>query len=155
MNVFKKRTMRSLKKKNYWNRKGFGSKTCENKEHIRSATGTNPDCFMRLFNNLNPKEDRSNIIFYSISKHLSEENYTNSCSYQSLLYSHYKSHVTYKGLIGMSPPGSITFISELYDNSITDKEMIIKSGILEKELWSPGYSDVLDHGFTIESDWKS
>ena len=44
-----------------------------------------------------------------------------SLSTQNSLYSHYKSHVTYKGLIGVSPSGSITFVSQLYDGSISDK----------------------------------
>ena len=51
---------------------------CENKEQFRSAIGLNPDCFMRLFNYLNPGDDCSNIKFYSNSKRLSEEKYTNS-----------------------------------------------------------------------------
>ena len=55
-----------------------------------------------------------------------------SLSTQSLLYSHYESHVTYKGLFGVSPSGSITFVSQLYDGSISDKEIVRKSGILEK-----------------------
>ena len=52
------------------------------------------------------------------------------------------------------PLGSITFFSELYDGSISDKEIVRKSGILEKELWSPGDSVMADRGFTIESDLK-
>ena len=51
---------------------------CENKEQFRSATGLNPDCFMRLLNCLNPGHDCSNIKFYDTSKRLSEEKYTNS-----------------------------------------------------------------------------
>ena len=51
---------------------------CENKEQFRSATGLNPDCFMSLFNYLNPGDDCSNIKFYDTSKRLSEEKYTNS-----------------------------------------------------------------------------
>ena len=51
---------------------------CENKEQFCSATGINPDCFMRLFNYLNPGEDCSNITFYDTSKRFSEEKYTNS-----------------------------------------------------------------------------
>ena len=77
-----------------------------------------------------------------------------SLSTQSSLYSHYKSHVTYMGLIGVSPSGSITFVSELYDGSISNKEIMRKSGILDKELWSPGDSVMADRGFTIESDLK-
>ena len=62
--------------------------------------------------------------------------------------------MTYKGLIVVSPSGSITFVSELYDGSISDKEIVIKSGILKKELWSPGESVMADRGFIIESDLK-
>ena len=40
----------------------------------------------------------------------------------------------------MSPSGSIMFVSELYDGAVSDKEIVRKSGILEKELWSPGNS---------------
>ena len=47
-------------------------------EQFRSATGTNPDCFMRLFNYLNQGGDCSNIKFYGTSKRLLEEKYTNS-----------------------------------------------------------------------------
>ena len=65
-----------------------------------------------------------------------------------------KSHVTYKGLIGVSPSGSITFVSELYDGSISDKEIVRKSGLIEKELWSPGDSVMADRSFTTESDLK-
>ena len=32
---------------------------------------------------------------------------------QSALYSHYKHHVTYKALIGISPSGAVTFVSQL------------------------------------------
>ena len=51
---------------------------CENKKQFRSATGINPDCFMRLFNYLNPGEDSSNIKCYDSFSPLSEEKYTNS-----------------------------------------------------------------------------
>ena len=54
----------------------------------------------------------------------------------------------------MSPSGSITFVSQLYDGSISDKEIVRKSGILEKELWSPGDIVMADRGFTIEGDLK-
>ena len=59
-----------------------------------------------------------------------------SLSTQSLVILLYKSHVRYKGLIDLSPSGSITFVSELYDDSISNNEIVWKSGILEKEFWS-------------------
>ena len=77
-----------------------------------------------------------------------------SLSTQSSLYSHNKSHATYKSLIGVSPSGSIRFASTLYDGSVSDKDIVRKSGILQKELWSPGDSVMADRGFSIESDWK-
>ena len=47
-----------------------------------------------------------------------------SLSTQSSLYSSYKHHVTYKGLVGISPSGAITFVSQLYPGSISDKEIV-------------------------------
>ena len=77
-----------------------------------------------------------------------------SLSTQSSLNLHCQSHVTYKGLIGVFPSGSATFVSQLYDGSFSDKEIVRKSDILEKELWCPRYSVMADCGFTIESDFK-
>ena len=50
---------------------------------------------------------------------------------QPNLYSSYKHHVTYKGLVGISPSGAIIFISQLYDGTISDKEIVARSGILD------------------------
>ena len=57
-----------------------------------------------------------------------------SLSTQSALYLHYKSHVTYKGLIGISTCGSVTFISQLFGGSISDREIVSRSGFLEPSL---------------------
>ena len=73
---------------------------------------------------------------------------------QSSLYSHYKHHATYKGLVGISPSGAITFISQLYDGSISDKDIVAKSGLLDPRLWESGDSCMADRGFTIEDDLK-
>ena len=56
--------------------------------------------------------------------------------------------------MGVSPSGSITFLCEFYDGSISDKEIVKNSGVLEKELWSPGDSVIADRGLTIESGLK-
>ena len=67
-------------------------------------------------------------------------------STQSSLYSHYKSHVTYKSLIGVSPSGSKKFVSELYDGSISDKKIENLAhqksnfGLLGTVLWRAGVS---------------
>jgi len=55
-----------------------------------------------------------------------------SLSTQSSLYSQYKSHVTYKRLLGIAPSGAMTFVSQLFDGSISDKDIVRKSGFLPK-----------------------
>ena len=77
-----------------------------------------------------------------------------SLSTQSCMYSHYKSHVTYKGLLGIAPSGGITFISQLYDGSISGKEIDRRSGILDERFWQPNDSVMGDRGFTIDEALK-
>ena len=69
---------------------------------------------------------------------------------QQLTYSSYKNHNTYKGLIGISPSGAVTFISDLYCDSISDKELTRCSGILD--LLEEGDSVMADRGFDIKED---
>ena len=49
----------------------------------------------------------------------------------SRLLSSYKNYTTQKGLIGIALSGAITFISELYAGSISDREIVERSGILD------------------------
>lgn len=67
---------------------------------------------------------------------------------QSNLYSHYKSRHTFKGLIGISPKGTLTFVSELFTGCTSDRECVIKSGLLERP-FDVGDSVMADKGFTI------
>ena len=73
---------------------------------------------------------------------------------QSHMYSQYKSHVTYKALLGIAPSGAITFVSQLYEGSISDKEIVKRCGILNEKLWQNGDSIMADRGFTIEEELK-
>jgi hypothetical protein len=66
----------------------------------------------------------------------------------SELYSHYKGTTTYKALIGITPSGAISFISQLYSGSISDKHITRISGILN--LLEPGDGVMVDKGFKIE-----
>jgi hypothetical protein len=75
-----------------------------------------------------------------------------SLSIQSSLFSYYKHHVTYKGLLGIAPSGAITFISQLYSGSVSDKEIVKRSGLLNKELWDENDAIMADRGFTIEEE---
>ena len=55
---------------------------------------------------------------------------------QQMTFPNYKNDNTYKGLIGISPNGVVTFISSLYPGSISDKELTRRSDILN--LLEPG-----------------
>ena len=50
---------------------------------------------------------------------------------QSQSYSSYKSTNTLKGLVGIEPNGGFIFVSQLYTGSISDKEIVKRSGFLE------------------------
>lgn len=66
----------------------------------------------------------------------------------SEFYSSYKSHTTYKCLIGIAPHGPVTFVSSLYQGSISDKEITRSSGILS--LIEEGDEVMVDKGFLIQ-----
>ena len=69
---------------------------------------------------------------------------------QPACYSQYKSHNTMKGLVGITPNGVISFVSDLYSGSISDIEIVKKSGYLEK--LNRGDYVMADKGFTIQDD---
>ena len=67
---------------------------------------------------------------------------------QSELYSEYKSHNTFKGLVGISPNVWITFVSSLYGGSISDKEIVKSSSSVD--LLEENDLIMADQGFDIE-----
>ncbi|XP_039470111.1 uncharacterized protein LOC120440833 [Oreochromis aureus] len=66
---------------------------------------------------------------------------------QSEMYSSYKSHCTMKALVGIAPHGPVTFISNLYAGSVSDKELFKQSGIAEK--LTEDMAVMVDKGFLI------
>ncbi|XP_063059206.1 uncharacterized protein LOC134452647 [Engraulis encrasicolus] len=67
----------------------------------------------------------------------------------SKLYSHYKGCTTLKALVGVAPNGVMTFVSDLYGGSISDKAITADSGVLEQLV--PGDMVIADKGFTIRN----
>ena len=64
--------------------------------------------------------------------------------------SQYKGRCTLKYLIGITPCGCISFVSDGYPGSITDDEIVRASGLLD--LLERGDAVMADRGFT---DWTS
>lgn len=70
-----------------------------------------------------------------------------SLAEQSLMYSHYKTHMTWKTLIGITPNGVASFVSHLWAGSISEKQIVQKSGLLD--LCEKGDAVMGDEGFLI------
>ncbi|XP_055999076.1 uncharacterized protein LOC125681637 [Ostrea edulis] len=66
---------------------------------------------------------------------------------QGNMYSSYKNNPTLKCLVGVAPTGAVTFLSDVYEGSISDKEITVKSGLAD--LLNPGDLVIADRGFLI------
>lgn len=67
---------------------------------------------------------------------------------KSEVFSSYKPHCTFKGLVGIAPHGAVTFISSLYEGAISDREILKQSGIVS--LLKPTMAIMVDKGFLVE-----
>ena len=67
---------------------------------------------------------------------------------QQLTFSTYKNSNTLKALVGITPSGSVCFVSQLYGGSISDKEITAKSQFMDK--LRSGDEIMADRGFNIQ-----
>lgn len=67
---------------------------------------------------------------------------------QSMTFSSYKHHTTVKFLVGITPSGVISFVSEGWPGKTSDRLLTIESGILD--LLDENDSVMADKGFTIK-----
>ena len=67
---------------------------------------------------------------------------------QTLTYSSYKSHNTFKLLVGISPTGVVKFLSKLWGSNASDKQIVKESGLLD--LLEKGDNVMADKGFLIQ-----
>ena len=74
---------------------------------------------------------------------------------QSSTWSNYKHHNTMKFLVGCTPNGAISFVSELYMGSISDVQLTSLSGLLDKLKGKSNISVMADRGFTVQDQLKA
>jgi len=66
---------------------------------------------------------------------------------KNLVHSGYKGYSTSKGAVGVAPNGTITFVSDLYPGSNSDKTIMRECRILE--IFKPGDLILADKGFLV------
>ncbi|XP_077484039.1 uncharacterized protein LOC144094053 [Amblyomma americanum] len=71
-------------------------------------------------------------------------------SARSKTYSHYKSSNTIKFMVSITPCGAISFVTKCWGGRASDKEIILKSGFLDK--LQEGDIVLADRGFLIRED---
>ena len=69
-------------------------------------------------------------------------------SQQSATYSSYRGMNSFKVLVGVAPNAVITFVSQLFPDSVSDKEIVQQSGLLDH--LATGDLILADKGFLIQ-----
>lgn len=102
-----------------------------------------PQCFKKLYPSTRIIFDGTEIFIEKASDYV----------VHSSTYSQYKSHSTARGIIGITPSGFVSFVSNLYPGRISERDVILRSGILLQ--LQEGDSAMADRGFTIQDDLRS
>lgn len=75
---------------------------------------------------------------------------------QSASFSTYKNRNTLKSLIGVTPRGLVSFVSESYGGSASDRQILERSALFtEPNRFSPGESIMADRGFQVQDLFAS
>lgn len=71
---------------------------------------------------------------------------------QQVTFSNYKNRNTAKALVGITPSGVVSYISELWCGSVSDKALFNETDLLK--ILDPGDLVLADKGFTIANELK-
>lgn len=69
---------------------------------------------------------------------------------QSVTFSTYKNRNTSKTMIGCTPRGLVSFVSESYGGSASDRQIIERSALLNGDMFSPNDSIMADRGILVQ-----
>lgn len=69
---------------------------------------------------------------------------------QSATWSCYKHKNTLKTMVGITPNGAVSFVSSSYGGSVSDRQIIERSSLLEPEKFSSGDSIMADRGIMVQ-----
>ena len=70
--------------------------------------------------------------------------------HQSCTWSNYKNKNTLKCIVGISPRGVVTYISDNYGGSASDRQIIERSTLLSNNLFEPNDSIMADRGIMVQ-----
>lgn len=104
----------------------------------RTVDQNMPECFKCTYPNTRVILDCSEISVQTPSSKVID----------SEMYVDFQSHTTYKSLVGITPSGSVSFVSPLYPGGISAKDITAKSGILDRI--EPNDQVMVDKGFQIQ-----
>ena len=74
---------------------------------------------------------------------------------QSATWSSYKNHSTLKSMIGISPRGVVTHVSQTYGGCTSDRQIIERSDLIKKGMFEKGDSIMADRGIMVQDIFAS
>ncbi|XP_076073051.1 uncharacterized protein LOC143044775 [Mytilus galloprovincialis] len=69
---------------------------------------------------------------------------------QSVTWSSYKHRNTIKTMVGCTPRGAVSYVSDCYGGSVSDRQIIENSHLLENEIFDSGDSIMADRGIMVQ-----